>query len=180
MPAPADAISTYILAKDGNRPYSMRRAFAEAASLEMIVKTDAIAFPPTAKGLDSITDILVRRFARDFENVYTFCLASPAARDARQFSCDWLVGMSGKHDGLVRVGCGRYDWHFQSQAPGLVEKLKITIERMRVFSPACHDPVMEWLSDLSYPWCPVEEATKCVPDLDGLAEIADYINRASN
>ena len=87
----------------------MRWAFAKAATLEMIVKTEAIAFPPSVKGLDSITDILVRRFAREFENVYSFCLAPPAARDERQFSCDWLVGMSAKEDGSVRVGCGRYD-----------------------------------------------------------------------
>ena len=73
MPTPAKAISTYIHAKDGNRPYSMRLAFAKAATLEMIVKTEAIAFPPSAKGLDSITDILVRRFAREFENVYRGC-----------------------------------------------------------------------------------------------------------
>ena len=42
MPTPADAVKTYILAKDGNRPFLMRQAFAENAELEIVVKTDAI------------------------------------------------------------------------------------------------------------------------------------------
>jgi len=123
MPSPSDAISAYIHAKDGNRPYLLRWAFAETVALEMVVKTDAISFPASAKGLDSITPILVHRFARDFENVYSFCLASPPEPDLRQFSCDWLVGMSSKGSGEIRVGCGRYDWFFQTSGQCLVDKL---------------------------------------------------------
>ncbi len=177
MPTPSDAISTYIHAKDGNRPYLMRRAFAETVALEMVVKTDAISFPASAKGLDAITRILVHRFAREFENVYTFCLASPAPPDVRRFSCDWLVGMSSREGGVIRVGCGRYDWFFESISQGLVEKLKINIERMQVLPPEHLDPVMSWLADLPYPWCPVSAATKGMPKLPALAAIADYIDR---
>ena len=72
-----DAVKTYILAKDGNRPFLMSQAFAENAELEIVVKTDAISFPGSAKGVAALEDILVRRFGREFENVYTFCLAEP-------------------------------------------------------------------------------------------------------
>jgi hypothetical protein len=163
MPSPSDAISAYIHAKDGNRPYLLRWAFAETVALEMVVKTDAISFPASAKGLDSITPILVHRFARDFENVYSFCLASPPEPDLRQFSCDWLVGMSSKGSGEIRVGCGRYDWFFQTSGQCLVDKLIITIERMQVFPPDCLGPVMTWLSDLPYPWCQPSVAVKGMP-----------------
>ena len=64
MPTPSDAISAYIHAKDGNRPFSLRRTLAETIALEMVVKTDAITFPASARGLDSVTRILVHRFAR--------------------------------------------------------------------------------------------------------------------
>jgi hypothetical protein len=47
----AEAISTYILAKDSNRPQLMKDAFAEDCELEMIVKPDAISFPGSAKGV---------------------------------------------------------------------------------------------------------------------------------
>jgi hypothetical protein len=57
MPTPSDAVSTYILAKDGNRPFLMRRAFAENAELEMVVKTDAISFPSLAKGVSAIDSL---------------------------------------------------------------------------------------------------------------------------
>jgi hypothetical protein len=174
----SDAIRTYIWAKDGNRPFLLRRAFSVEVDLEMVNKTDAISFPSSAAGLDAIADILVRRFSHDFENVYTFCLSSPAEPECSQFSCDWLVGMSSKGSGDIRVGCGRYDWLFQTGEQCLVERLKITIERMKILSPDCLNAIMGWLADLSYPWCPAQVATKSMPRLQGLAEIGDYINRS--
>ena len=35
MSSPFDAVTTYFLAKDGNRPFLMRRAFAEGVELQM-------------------------------------------------------------------------------------------------------------------------------------------------
>ena len=67
MSSPFDAVTTYFLAKDGNRPFLMRRAFAEGVELQMVVKTDAISFPQSATGVAAIEDILGRRFANDFD-----------------------------------------------------------------------------------------------------------------
>jgi hypothetical protein len=89
MPTPAEAIRTYILAKDGNRPFLMREVFAENAELEVVVKTDAISFPGTAKGLGDLENILVRRFGIESENVYTFCLSEPSGADRVRFQCHW-------------------------------------------------------------------------------------------
>ena len=75
-----DAISTYILAKDGNRPQLMKQAFVEDCELEMVVKTDAISFPSSAKGLEQITQVLVTGFGDQYENVRTFCLSRPQFR----------------------------------------------------------------------------------------------------
>jgi len=49
MSTPSNAVRNYILAKDGNRPFLMRQAFAEDAELEMVVNTDAISFPGLQK-----------------------------------------------------------------------------------------------------------------------------------
>ncbi|MGY8668700.1 hypothetical protein Q3C01_40915 [Bradyrhizobium sp. UFLA05-109] len=173
MLTPANAVTTYILAKDGNRPFLMRKAFAENAELEMVVKTDAISFPSSARGVASLEDILVRRFGVDYENIFTFCLAEPPATECVNFSCHWLVGMSGKGNGPVRIGCGRYDWRFGSQ--GRVEKLIITIDVMKVLPPDSLSPAMVWLSALSYPWCSADEALQRIPALDLLAEIRSYL-----
>jgi len=77
MQGPFEAVSTYFYAKDGNRPFLMRRAFAKDVQLEMVVKTEVISFPSSATGVAAIEEILGHRFANDFENVYTFCLAQP-------------------------------------------------------------------------------------------------------
>jgi hypothetical protein len=133
LSGPFDAVTTYFLAKDGNRPHLIRRIFAMDAELEMIVKTDAISFPQSVRGVDAIEETLVCRFAHDFENIYSFGLTRPAVADRLHFPCHWLVGMSAKKDGPLRVGCGRYDWYFTDDEKGLIRRLVINIEAMTVF-----------------------------------------------
>lgn len=177
MSDPARAIGNYIRAKDGNRPFLMRQAFAADATLEMTVRTDAIAFPSSATGRDAITEVLVRRFSADYENVYTFCLAAPPAPDCRQFTCDWLVGMSNRANGDVRVGCGRYDWWFADGEPCLAARLGIVIEDMAILPSGCLDEVMTWLGVLPYPWCLASRTSAGMPASEGLEGIAEYIGR---
>ncbi len=117
-----EAIGTYILAKDSNRPQLMKDAFAGDCELEMVVKTDAISFPSSAKGLEEITRVLVTNFGDQYENVQTFCLSRPNSDYLPLFRCDWLVGMSAKQGGTVRVGCGHYNWHFGSDDDRRVKK----------------------------------------------------------
>jgi len=131
----------------------MERVFAENATLEMVMNSGTISFPPIAKGLQSISDVLVRRFAQTYENVHTFCLALPPRNDEVRFSCNWLVGMSEKDSRMVRVGCGRYDWMFHPGAPCVVGRLTITIDLMQSLAPTYLASVMSWLSQLPYPWC---------------------------
>jgi hypothetical protein len=168
-----DAINTYILAKDGNRPFLMPRVFALDAELEMQVKTDAISFPGSAKGLASITDILVSRFAAENENVFTFCLSRPAPQQRGHFTCRWLVGMSTKRDGAVRVGCGGYDWSFGGA--GLVSRLAIAIEVMEVLPGSAAPPVFDWLGGLPYPWCTSDQALAAMPPLGELDVIRSFL-----
>jgi hypothetical protein len=156
----ADLVATYIHAKDSNRPHLMKAAFAQNATLEMIVNAGAISFPPRSAGLDAITDVLVSRFGQTFENVYTFCLCAPPEGSASTFSCAWLVGMSEKAGGAVRLGSGRYDWTFSS---GRVQHLKIAIDQMDVLPPSDLERVMGWLGSLPYPWCPADVAERSMP-----------------
>jgi hypothetical protein len=155
----------------------MRRAFTSDAVLKMNVKTGAISFPPLSKGIDSITEVLVRRFAQSYENVLTFCIGDPPEDDAGRFSCNWMVGMSERETGAVRVGCGRYDWRFQSSEPFLTRDLTITIEFMQILPPGTVGVIMDWLSGLPYPWCPVTKAVASAPKVEGLAVILDYIGQ---
>jgi hypothetical protein len=175
MSTPADAIRRYILAKDGNRPFLLKRAFAEDAELEMVVNTDAISFPSSAKGLRAIEDVVVRRFAVDYENIYTFCLSQPSEINRRHFPCYWLVGMSTKNGGQISVGCGRYDWYFEAGTECRVEKLVIAIDVMKIFPAADLVACMNWLTRLPYPWCAPEEAIGALPTIEGLAEIEAYL-----
>ncbi|MGE3875058.1 MAG: hypothetical protein AB7F74_19065 [Parvibaculaceae bacterium] len=175
MSTPFDAVSTYFHAKDANRPFLMRRAFTPDVELEMVVKTEAIAFPSSAKGLAAVEDILSRRFANDMENVYTFCLSRPTPANRHHFPCHWLVGMSAKNNGPVRVGSGRYDWYFTQDARCLVRRLIITIDVMQIFPASSIDTIMGWLTDLNYPWSTPEEVVGSMPKIDGMTLIEQYV-----
>lgn len=178
MASPYEAVTNYFHAKDGNRPFLMRRAYAENATLDMVVCTDSISFPTKSVGRAAIEDTVGRRFADDFENVYTFCLSKPEERHRRHFPCHWFVGMSGKRNGPIRVGCGRYDWHFTDDARCLIEHAVITIEHM-VQVPATEiDRIMGWVSALPYPWCTPSDALKSMPTDAVLSDVRRYIERA--
>lgn len=178
MQTPADAIANYIHAKDGNRPHLLDGAFTGTAVLNVLVKSGTLTFPAQSSGREAIAEVLVRRVGQTFENVYTLCLATPPTGRARAFACDWLVGMSEKASGVVRVGCGRYEWQFQDAEPCLAEALRITIEHMEVLPATMLEPVMQWLSSLPYPWCPARAAARSAPtELAQLDQITAYLNR---
>jgi hypothetical protein len=171
-------LRTYFRAKDENRPHLMREAFSETATLETVVKTNAISFPPISRGLAPITDVLIRKFAQSYENVYSFYLERPPSdRPLTNFSCDWLVGMSEKESGRVRVGCGRYDWHFHPSDPRLADRLVITIEAMQVLSADRLEAVLLWLTGLPYPWCPAHTALEITPAISDLDPVFRYVGR---
>ena len=172
----ANAIHMYLAAKDRNRPWLMERSFATDALLEIHVHTDGISFPGRTEGIEAITDVLVRRFGGDFENVYTICLSAAPDPVVERFSCPWLVGMSRKDDGTVRVGFGQYSWTFRSEEPRLVRHLSIAIEGMEILSEAHTKVIMEWLSGLAWPWCPPQKAASAIPALAQLSVIAAFLN----
>lgn len=170
MTTPSDRIRAYIDAKDRNRPHILTRAFAPAATVNMVVNTGTISFPSEVRGIDAIAEVYVRRFGATYENVYTFCLSSPPSDDSRSFSCDWLVAMSEKAGGAPRVGCGRYDWFFSPDRGRLVDKLVITIDVMQKLDPGRLPAIMTWVEALPYPWCSAAVAAKTAPEMGDLAE----------
>jgi len=175
-----DAISTYILAKDSNRPQLMKRAFAGDCELEMVVKTDAISFPSSARGLEQITQVLVTNFGDQYENLRTFCLSRPNSNYLPYFRCDWLVGMSARQGGEVRVGCGHYSWHFGPDDDGRVKKLVIDIEVMSVLPVEASEPIMQWLAALPYPWCSKIQACEGIPANYALRPIERFLRMGTN
>lgn len=175
MPTPADSITTYILAKDGNRPHRLADAFTPDATLTMRVKTDAISFPSLTNGREAISQTLVRSFNQTYENVYTLCLDEPPAEGSVSYTCRWLVAMSEKDGGAVRVGCGRYEWLFEP-GDGRARALKIAIEAMEVLPAETLTPVMAWVAGLPYPWCPAQTAINRAPDIQGVQRVLHALN----
>lgn len=173
---PEDCITTYILAKDGNRPHLLDTAFSPAASLTMRVYTDAIAFPAQVHGRAAIADALVSQFNKCYENIYTFCIGEPPGTN-RDFVCGWLVCMTEKDTGAARVGYGRYEWKFASDDGGRVEQLAITIEAMSILAAGDSAAVPGWAATLPYPWCPVAQLRQGREAMPALAPMLDALQQ---
>lgn len=173
----AEAIlRTYVHAKDENRPHLLAGVFAPDATLEVRNKSSAIAFPAITLGREAIADVLVCSFAKSYENVYTFYMARPYA-EAADIACDWLVCMTEKDGGSVRVGCGRYDWTLRADPPGLAARLVISIEAMQVLAPDQIESVFAWVRSMHYPWASADAAVRDAPRLPALAPVLEYLAR---
>lgn len=168
-------LQTYFKAKDENRPYFMADAFERDAVVEMSVQTDAISFPARMEGIEAIADGLVRKFGATYENVHSFYLEKYPGEAGDAYVCDWLVAMSDKESGKVRVGCGRYDWHFVRRDRWLVDRLHISIAAMVVLPGQELDPVMGWATRLPYPWTGNERALAEMPRLAELEPVRNYL-----
>jgi hypothetical protein len=168
-------IEAYILAKDGNRPHLTEEAFAEQAELVTRVRTDDIAFPPHIAGRDAITAIMVSQFAQRYENVYTFCIGVAPNADAVAHPCSWLVCMTEKDGGAARLGFGRYEWLAEA---GLISRLAITIEEMRVLGRDMAAPMLAWARSVPYPWCTVDQLEQRMPRIDALSRVVHELRTA--
>lgn len=175
---PEHVLRTYFRAKDENRPDLIKKVFSETAVLETVVNTAGISFPSVSQGLAPITDVLVRNFAQTYENIRSFYLERPPPGvHLASFSCDWLVGMSERESNNVRVGCGRYDWRFQTAEPRLADRLLITIEVMQVFTVDHFDALFQWLTSLPYPWCPAHTILESAPAICELDAVLRYVGQ---
>lgn len=174
-----DVIGQYIYAKDHNRPHLMALAFTPDARLDMRLNTHNISFPGESIGLNAITETLVSNFGRTYENVYTFCISDSFVGQSGAVSCRWLVAMtekaSGGEHGCVRVGCGQYDWHFVHEPSLLADRLRITIDDMLVLDSGLAPDILNWVSELPYPWCATEAVLETMPGLDQLVPICKLV-----
>jgi hypothetical protein len=164
------AIEEYISAKDGNHPHLIEDAFTRDAKLSIRVNSSNISFPSETKGSDEISNVLVTQFSQRFENVYTLCICNPPEDTSETFVCTWLVCMTEKDSGAVRVGLGIYEWQLDA-SDQKIQNLAITIDQMHVLEKRHRSSVLNWIRRLPYPWCSNELIAPTIPDIPVRQEI---------
>ena len=173
---PEAVLRGYFRAKDENRPQLLEDVFASNAVLVIHNRSTNIAFPAVTQGRAAIAEVLVRSFVLSNENVYSFYLGCPPP-GVREFTCPWLVGMSERSSGHLRIGCGTYEWAFEPHAPHMASRLVITIEAMQVLPITESAEVFAWLRALNYPWSSAERALESIPRCELLSPIAQFLRR---
>ena len=173
---PEAVLRGYFHAKDENRPHLLEDVFTPGAELIVHNQSANITFPAFTQGRSAVAEVLVRSFALSNENVYSFYLARPLL-GVREFTCPWLVGMSERSSGHVRVGCGTYEWAFELHAPHLASRLVVAIETMQVLPLTEFEGVFVWLRALNYPWSSPEAALQSIPSHELLSPIIQFLKR---
>ncbi|MEH6472446.1 MAG: hypothetical protein V7752_14455 [Halopseudomonas sp.] len=174
-------VSRYIKAKDNNKPHLMEAVFSQQATLKMDVQTDNISFPADVSGVEQITQTLVCEFNSTYENIYTLCLADTLQQTSTTLNCRWLVCMTEKVSGALRVGFGDYRWRFEDQPPQLACELTIVIDTMTILPDEALPAVMHWFDQQPYPWTRSSELLQSMPDIQPLTELelAGYLANSS-
>lgn len=173
---PEAVLRSYFRAKDENRPHLLEEVFTSTAELVIRNQSANIAFPTITQGRPAIAEVLVRSFSLSYENIYSFYLERPGA-GVQEVICPWLVGMSERSSGNVRVGCGTYAWAFEPDDPHLASRLVISIEAMQVLPRSEFERVFAWLQSLNYPWSSAASALQGIPDIELLSPIAAFLTR---
>lgn len=164
-------ITNYIRAKDENRPWYLTKVFSSDALLDMQVDSDLINFPSHVTGREAIADTLVKKFAQNYGNVFTYVFDDTVVTEDKKLSCMWLVVMTDKVDGSLRVGYGKYIWHFQHNVVDLfASKLCIELISMNQFPQSMIDQIYRCIDELPYPWI----------KRDDLQELVDYLPILAN
>ena len=159
-------ISQYIKAKDNSKPHLMAKVFTEQATLKMNVQTDNISFPAEVQSVDNITRTLVQDFNNSYNNIYTLCITDSVDQHQHHLSCRWLVCMTEKLSGSLRLGFGDYHWSFEERPTGLICQLTITIDDMQILPDDITSEILSWFGTLSYPWVLSSELKTTLPDIE--------------
>lgn len=83
--------------------------------------------------------------------------------------------MSEKKSGVLRVGCGHYDWEF-CHSTHLIQDLVITIDFMEFATVPSLAPAMLWVSSLPYPWCDIANIAKNPPNIPALLRVVNHLS----
>lgn len=166
-------LHTYLRAKDENRPFLLAEAFASQARFETTFAS-ASDFEQGApsEGLAAITATF-RELGAMCENIFTVCTTESIEDGSDTLVCKWVVAMSERETGRVRVGWGDYRWRFDTRS-GLATELLVNMQRMVVLDPATADGVLGWISALPLPWCTTAQLLRRVPALTELDELRAY------
>jgi hypothetical protein len=150
-----ELLERYVEAKDRTRPEHMPEIYLPDAVLTYSIATDEISFPAEVRGVQGITDTLVREFGKRFTacRTYYVCEMPPqGTKDIR--SLPWLVAMREIASGSLRLGKGHYRWQFAHSHAGsfAVRAMHIHIERMAAIPDADGSKLATIQSGLPYPW----------------------------
>lgn len=156
-PLHARLVSSYLQAKDEQRPHLFRTVFAHDAVFQSRFTFDTdFADEDEHHGAVAIAEVF-KRLGATCENIYTVCFDDTVVvDDVTAFSCGWAVVMQERQSGRMRLAVGTYDWQVDAAA-AVARRLDVVMTHMQEVDAAVNDHVLDGmhrlLSSTTAPWC---------------------------
>jgi len=167
----------YLQAKDESRPYLFRQVFPENGRFQTRFSIDTdFDQGGMREGIAEITNTF-GMLGRFFENIFTTCpIESASYTEEGQLQSTWIVGMSSRDNGDIRIAAGAYLWTFDEES-GKVAELDVLMEHMLEFPGKHLAAIMDWLSALPQPWCETKALLDGMPEIEGLEPVRTYFSK---
>jgi hypothetical protein len=135
----------YLHGKDQSRPHLLARAFAPDAVFVSRFEFDTDFSDDTPReGLGTIIETF-RQLGAACENIYTVCASDSVRESPEGWRCKWLVTMTQRDDGRVRVAWGDYLWQLGGWGTR-AKRLEVTMEEMQVLPADRADGFCDWMA----------------------------------
>ena len=175
-PAQHHVLTKYLEAKDQQRPFLFGEVFTSEAMFQsrFAFETDFNDERPV-HGLDAIAGVFQRMGSR-VENIFTVYTPSSVRWDAGALSIDWLVGMSERESGKLRLAWGDYAWRFNPAGTRATE-LVVLMRQMIELPASAGSSINHWLAELPAPWCEAEQILESMPSFAGSEDLRAFFSR---
>jgi len=179
--AMVDALNRYIDGKDNNRPAVLKALYCSDAVLAFSLDDQSMSFPTRVEGAQEIAKVLSGDFNQRYQRVKTWYLTQPVADGTDQVTEQpWLVMMQEKASGDIRIGCGFYNWRFETNCnPLQVSAHHIHIHTMLSFPSTRESWLIELQQSLAYPWSSVDLVEAQIAPYSELDSIVRYLTQRS-
>ena len=153
-------VRAYLEAKDYQRPHRFAEAFTDDARFRTTFAFDTDWNSSDAvHGLPAITETF-RRLGAGFENLVTFCLPESLRWEDDALHMRWVVFMTGRKSGQIRVAWGDYQWRFTA-INRRATSLDVHMHAMRELPS--NPRLLDWAMALPHVWCTGAVARRCLP-----------------
>jgi len=166
-------LRAYLHAKDCGVPARFADAFTPDATFTSRFEFEtSFSDEEPRVGLAAIAETF-GLLTKHCDNITTLCTLDSVVTDGDTLRNKWIVAMTNRDSGCIRVAWGDYVWTMDPEAER-ARSLIVNMRHMAEMGPEHAEVVLVWLRALPAPWCDGQALVVDMPALLGLVNLREY------